>query len=279
MLCNTGKGGRRNLPNSIRKELANKLTYAGLCRFFIGDKIPESKDDAYFPLPNYSVDRAEQDVGMLEKKIKTSKFTDTTNNDSPAQTRSGTAIASNPFYEVQDFKMELEAKEKALLKLRDELGKREKKCKELEDRNKHLLMERQLSLLRWEEELQDKLREADKLLTKVGGMSRLTLTNKIWHNTNMTASTCLFGFSTWKETVLYIHALFGLYPPTESFKLGDRINEFEWCLAAKIRMNCGLSYRMIGYILGLKEGSSYVGRRVIAMGTQMGRSRLRSINT
>ncbi len=42
--------------------------------------------------------------------------------------------------------------------------------------------------------------------------------------------------------------MFGLLPPLEAPKPGDAMTEFEWMIAAKLRMNCGFSYTHIALI-------------------------------
>ena len=59
-----------------------------------------------------------------------------------------------------------------------------------------------------------------------------------------------------------MQALFGLYPPTELPNCKDPVSKFEWCLVAKIIINCGLPYRTIAYILGLNAENSHVAEKV-----------------
>jgi hypothetical protein len=59
-----------------------------------------------------------------------------------------------------------------------------------------------------------------------------------------------------------VQALFGLYPPTELPNCKDPVSKFEWCLVAKIIINCGLPYRTIAYILGLNAENSHVAEKV-----------------
>lgn len=106
-----------------------------------------------------------------------------------------------------------------------------------------------------EKNVQNQLRQVVDHL-RAGELSRYTISSKEWHAANINAATSLFGFSSWKEFVCYVHALFGLYPPMTQSTPGDAISKFEWCLAAKLRINCRLSYRTIAFILGLKSESN-----------------------
>ena len=257
--------GRRTLPKSIPRALGRKLDNEGLCSFKKKDEVPSSTTNDYFPLPNYTVERAKEYIDLLEKEliIKEREETLHTTSMTPAVTRSGMAVSSNPLsYEMDRLRREMQEREIHLQAREKELEEREKKCKQSEKSIKNMFMKRERTFLEKEKKLQAKLKAANELLENIGGLSRLTFTNKDWHKNNDTSATSLFGFSTWKETVCYVHALFGLYPPVELPKHDDSITQFEWCLAAKIRINCGMPYRTIGYILGLKAVDSYVGEKI-----------------
>ena len=72
-----------------------------------------------------------------------------------------------------------------------------------------------------------------------------------WHKRNKDAASHLFGFASWKETVYYIHALFGLLPPrAKPHPEKDKISDFEACLMAKIRIHRGMPITQIGLIWG-----------------------------
>jgi hypothetical protein len=55
-----------------------------------------------------------------------------------------------------------------------------------------------------------------------GGLSRLIMLDRKWHKASSwkdtSAASTLLGFATWKETVCYVNALFGLILPTKPKK-------------------------------------------------------------
>ena len=106
----------------------------------------------------------------------------------------------NKKQEVDEQKRKFEAKEEA----------HEKELKKREDENNNILFQSVLN--------------------------RASYTNKNWHKKNIEAVTHLFGFRLWKETVLIVHALFGLYPLKNPPLKKKIITPSEWCLMAKIRM-------------------------------------------
>ena len=110
---------------------------------------------------------------------------------------------------------EIQAKEIILEERENDIKVREEKCKHKENRINRMYIERERTLLEKEKDMQARLKEMNTLLDKIGGLSRLTITDRDWHKKNKTSATTLFGFTDWKETVCYVHALFGLYPPTE----------------------------------------------------------------
>lgn len=90
-------------------------------------------------------------------------------------------------------------------------------------------------------------------LLKEGGLTRESLTSRQWHKTFPEAAWSLFGFKSWMETCLYVHALFGLHPTDDANPPADTVTLFEWCLFAKMQMQCALTNRMIALIVGLEN--------------------------
>ncbi|EJK69230.1 hypothetical protein THAOC_09527 [Thalassiosira oceanica] len=143
--------------------------------------------------------------------------------------------------QLDDLRVQLNERQAALEEKEKRLEEEEKRLSEL------------MSI--WEENQE----EWKKLLQC--GISRFTLTSPKWHRKHPTAARTLFGFSSYLETALYIHALHGLNAPLKRPAASSAITPFEWCLLAKMRMNCGFSYRQLALMIGFKS-TSYLGEQV-----------------
>ena len=238
-LCTIDKSNHRRLPNSIPHSVGIELTRNTKCTFTQADLVPYGENGEYFPIPNYPPSDAFADAITLEEKTGTSRFNDFEPIVSPPATRSG---AFTQRVEIAQMKRELDDRMEVIKHMEQKLQNKEN------------------DLILREKEMQRKLEEVSKLIHS-HGLSRFTITSRSWHKKNKYAATTLFGFTSWKETVMYLHALFGLYPPMGSPSLGSSVSAFEWCLLAKMRMNCAMLYRTLSFILRLKS-PAYVGKRI-----------------
>lgn len=88
------------------------------------------------------------------------------------------------------------------------------------------------------------------LLSRVGGLSRLTLFNDDWHEEHNDAAKLLFGYLSWKETKQYVQAFFPgeveVYDPSKHIELDAKSKEltlpplssFERCLICRLFFRC-----------------------------------------
>ncbi|KAL7491292.1 hypothetical protein ACHAWT_001053 [Skeletonema menzelii] len=245
------------LPQTIPRALGQKLDREGTCSFRASDELPSSQSRDYIPLPNYPLPKADAYIKELEERVEVHlAFRDAqaAHDAAPARTRSGTAALQNPeVAEIEHLRRELNERAKMIDAKEELLLASQKKFNEETEARKKLDLEREMEYLQREKELNHKFEEVHRLLKDGGGLSRQTLFNPEWHEKNPKAANSLFGFTDYFETGCWIHALFGLLPPLEAPKPGDAMTEFEWMVAAKLRMNCGFSYTHIALIFGLKS--------------------------
>lgn len=102
--------------------------------------------------------------------------------------------------------------------------------------------------------------EARIKFTSVASLSRFLICTDSWHELNPSAAHLLFGFSTWKETKLYISALFGVSPPTANASVLPTapLSPFEEILLTKMRFRKRMDLDMLALIWG--KFASTVGR-------------------
>lgn len=144
----------------------------------------------------------------------------------------------------------------------------ELKRREDELRKQEALLEKKLNnveasrreWIKLKQDLEEAIIEAKKQGEKyindnVDGLTRNNIFNREWHKQNPNAASHLFGFSSWKETIMMTHALFKLLPPLKGKVLlhSDPITKFEWCLLAKMRMHVKLSNRLLSILIGRSE--------------------------
>ena len=103
------------------------------------------------------------------------------------------------------------------------------------------------------------------LLVKRGGLCRTTLTDPAWHEAYPGAASHLFGFKSWKETKLYVWALWPeLSPPpattTSEAATDHNVTPFEKCLIAKMRIHRGFPLQTLSLMWGRDRRT--VGRYV-----------------
>jgi hypothetical protein len=100
------------------------------------------------------------------------------------------------------------------------------------------------------------------LVSKLGGLNRVTLLCPTWHDNNKTAANTLFGFQSFSETLVYINALFPDVDTTfrhtiqvrqngtVTFQSHAKLSSLEQCLATKMFMHSLPNRAVVSRIYG-----------------------------
>jgi len=95
-----------------------------------------------------------------------------------------------------------------------------------------------------------------------GGLNRENLTSDEWHEVNPTAANNLFGFKNWKETKLYMCAFWDVVPPSTTHVIENMpLCQFEKLLITKMRFQLGLNVITLGFIW--EKTRSHLGRIIL----------------
>ncbi|KAL7501672.1 hypothetical protein ACHAWT_009484 [Skeletonema menzelii] len=248
-LCRKDSNGNRRLCDSIPSVLANRLSRKSNSETYTTSDQYKDGTSTYVPLPNVRP----EDIFARGDTMRENKRRAATSTPAAAvkKTRSSPVSA-----EV----MQVDALQETLAR---DAAQREVQMQELRAREQELRKKQKEAASLMEKAVRMQQEATNKLQlyiveNEAYGLTRKGFISKEWHKNNPNAARHFFGFQTFKELVYYLHALFGVLPPSRPEETTKKtpIQPFEKYLMGFMRIHTGMTVESIATIWGRKDGTA-----------------------
>ena len=274
-LCTIRESGQPQLPETVSLALGQNLNKDCVVSYTDRDRVLLRAGDLgdFVPAPNYVLSRARSDLQRLKALQLIQVGLGGSGGKGARRSGEGAASAScgaagmlvSPPPRLQERREAAGAKASP-----DDMGRRVAALLELVAKQEKALVLAHGRAVAAEQRAKDAEQDKDAQVEKdidpwwveEGGMSRGTLCDDQWHAGHPKAANHLFGFRDWKETKLYMWALFELEPPLTRMGVRTFMTDFEQCLCTKMRMHRGFRMETLACMWGRNAGvvGTYVSK-------------------